>query len=157
MMTPRTLCALWQRGKAQLPLTPAERAMLKFLTATAVYALVSALLLLGQAVLAHGAISLSEVALVLLIVFLGSAASGIAKYATAHGDAQVGTALALLTDESVRAACLASGIDPTIASAVAAAVRGALATPQQVPQPIPSTSGASRAEGVDTTINRFGQ
>lgn len=142
----RTLPSLFAAARAQAPLTPPERAILKFLLSTGLYSAVAALLIVGQIILAHGTPSLGEGALVAAIVMLGASVNGAAKYCSAGRDPQVGAALTLLADESVQAACAAAGVNPALAAEIAAAVRGALT-------PAPQAAGASTAP---PPIDRFG-
>lgn len=142
-----SLLALIQRSHNRQPLSPPERAVLKFLSTSVIYAGVASLMVLGQVLLAHGAVTAPEAAMVFGIVLLGSFTTGIAKFLSAQSDSQreIGAALALVSDEGVQALCLAAGLPPTVASAIAAAVRGMLG---QTNQP---------SDQASEPVDRFGQ
>jgi hypothetical protein len=83
---------LFGRARANMPLTPAERAVLRLVEGLVCAALVAALPIIADA-LARGTVSWPDVARAALAAAAVAVLLALAKYARAHGDPAIGQAL----------------------------------------------------------------
>jgi len=80
-----------------LPLTPTERATLKFLQSLLLTGLLSAMYALSQAMATNGNVNWQQLALIAFTAFAFSIAHATAKYFTAKGDVQTGVVVETMT------------------------------------------------------------
>lgn len=90
---------LFQRAAAGLALTPAERALLKLLQSLLLTAILTGLLAASQYLAGNSTINWHTLLFVIGGQILLAVATAIAKYITAQGDAPIGMAVEVLTEE----------------------------------------------------------
>ena len=81
---------IFRRSRQYLPLTPKERAILKFVQGLIVSAITAALFAVGQLILSKGSISWQELWTVAAVAATVTVFNALIKYLTAKGDPALG-------------------------------------------------------------------